>query len=111
MPGDAKFKNISDLAHKVTENAKTSVDKVIALRDWFLSKDPAGQPLFKYTDNPGIPDIPNASKLMYFLFENRKGYCAYYAGATLFMLRSMGIPSRIAVGFLTVDRSDKNKGW
>lgn len=112
MPGDQKFQKISNLAHEITAKATTPVDKVIALRDWFLSKDPAGQPLFKYTDNPGIPDIPNASKLMYFLFENRKGYCAYYAGATLFMLRSLGIPSRIAVGFLTVDRSGgKNKGW
>jgi hypothetical protein len=112
MPGDEKFVRIAQLAREVTAKAKTPVDKVIALRDWFLSKDPAGQPLFKYTDNPGIPDIPNASKLMYFLFENRKGYCAYYAGATLFMLRSLGIPSRIAVGFLTVDRSGgKNKGW
>ena len=45
------------------------------------------------------------------MFENHKGYCAYYAGATLFMLRAIGIPSRIAVGFLTEDRSDKNKGW
>jgi hypothetical protein len=111
MPNDVKFKNISDLAHKVTANAQTPVDKVLAIRDWFLSKDENGDPLFKYTDNPGIPDIPSASKLMYFLFENRKGYCAYYAGATLFMLRSLGIPSRIAVGFMTVDRSDKNKGW
>jgi hypothetical protein len=112
MPGDAKFARISQLAHEVTAKAATPVDKVIALRDWFLSKDAADQPLFKYTDNPGIPDIPNASKLLYFLFENRKGYCAYYAGATLFMLRSLGIPSRIAVGFLTVDRSGgKNKGW
>jgi transglutaminase-like putative cysteine protease len=111
MPNDVKFKNISDLAHKVTANGKTSVDKVLAIRDWFLSKDENGDPLFKYTDNPGVPDIPSASKLMYFLFENRKGYCAYYAGATLFMLRSLGIPSRIAVGFMTVDRSDKNKGW
>ncbi len=112
MPGDEKFVRIAQLAKQVTEKAVTPVDKVIALRDWFLSKDPAGQPLFKYTDNPGVPDIPNASKLMYFLFENRKGYCAYYAGATLFMLRSLGIPSRIAVGFLTVDRSGgKNKGW
>lgn len=111
MPSDAKFRSISDLAHQVTAKATTPVDKVIAIRDWFLSKDPSGQPLFKYTDNPGVPDIPNASKLLYFLFENRKGYCAYYAGATLFMLRSLGIPSRIAVGFMTVDRSDKNKGW
>lgn len=111
MPGDAKFKNIAELAQQVAGAAKTPVDKTIAIRDWFLSKDAAGQPLFKYTDNPGVPDIPNASKLQYFLFENRKGYCAYYAGATLFMLRSLGIPSRIAVGFMTVDRSDKNKGW
>lgn len=111
MPGDAKFGSISSLAHKVTSGKKTTVDKVLAIRDYFLSNDSAGEPLFKYTDNPGIPDIPSASKLMYFLFENRKGYCAYYAGATLFMLRSLGIPSRIAVGFLTVDRSDKNKGW
>lgn len=112
MPQDVKFVRISQLAHQVTAGKKTSVDKVIALRDWFLSKDSSGKPLFKYTDNPGIPDIPSASKLMYFLFENRKGYCAYYAGATLFMLRSLGIPSRIAVGFLTVDRSGgKNKGW
>ena len=111
MPQDQKFRSIGDLARKLTVNTQTPVDKVLALRDWFLSDDENGDPLFKYTDNPGIPDIPSASKLMYFLFENKKGYCAYYAGATLFMLRALGIPSRIAVGFLTVDRSDKNKGW
>jgi transglutaminase-like putative cysteine protease len=111
MPSDAKFQSISRLARQITENATTPVDKILAIRDWFLSKDENGEPLFKYTNNPGIPDIPSASKLSYFLFENHKGYCAYYAGATLFMLRALGIPSRIAVGFLTVDRSDKNKGW
>ena len=111
MPVDAKFQSIATLAKSVTEKSTTPVDKVIAIRDYFLSKDENGQALYKYTDNPGVPDIPSASKLMYFLFENHKGYCAYYAGATLFMLRSLGIPSRITVGFLTVDRSDKNKGW
>ncbi len=111
MPNDAKFNSISELAHRVTKDAKTPVDRVLAIRDYFLSKDENGEQLFSYTDNPGVPDIPNASKLMYFLFENHKGYCAYYAGATLFMLRSLGIPSRITVGFMTVDRSDKNKGW
>jgi hypothetical protein len=84
---------------------------MIAIRDYFLSKDEYGQPLFKYSDNPGVPGIPSANKLNYFLFENRKGYCAYYAGATLFLLRALGIPSRIAAGFLTVDRSNKNPGW
>ncbi len=111
MPNDPKFQKIADQARKLTTDAKTPVDKVLALRDWFLSKDENGDALFQYTDNPGVPDIPSASKLLYFMFENRKGYCAYYAGATLFMLRSLGIPSRIVAGFLTVDRSDKNKGW
>jgi len=111
MPGNDKFKSISDLAHKITDTANTPVDKVLAIRNYFLSKDENGDRLYSYTDNPGIPDLPNASKLLYFLNENHKGYCAYYAGATLFMLRSLGIPSRIAVGFLTEERSDKNKGW
>lgn len=111
MPADPKFERIGRLADSIAGSAATPVDKVIAIRDYFLSEDDNGEPLYTYTDNPGIPDIPSASKLLYFLFENHKGYCAYYAGATLFLLRALGIPSRITVGFLTVDRSDKNKGW
>ena len=111
MPANSKFGSIRDLAHNITDTANTPVDKVLAIRNYFLSKDEHGKRLYQYTDNPGIPDLPNASKLMFFLNESHKGYCAYYAGATLFMLRSLGIPSRIAVGFLTEERSDKNKGW
>lgn len=111
MPENPKFDQIRTLAKDITASAGTPVDQVLAIRDFFLSTDENGEPLFRYSDNPGIPDIPSASKLMYFLFENKKGYCAYYAGATLFLLRALGIPSRITVGFLTVDRSDKNKGW
>lgn len=112
IPTEGRFARIAALAKEVTKGKETSIDKIIAIRDYFLSKDENGKPLFQYSDNPGIPDIPSASKLEYFLFENRKGYCAYYAGATLFMLRSLGVPSRITVGFLTMDRSGgNNKGW
>jgi transglutaminase-like putative cysteine protease len=111
MPGNEEYNTITTLAKKVTANAKTPVDKMLAIREYFLSKDEFGQPMYKYTNNPGIPGLPSANKLTYFLFENRKGYCAYFAGATLFMLRALGIPSRIAVGFATVDRSSKNPGW
>jgi len=111
MPKNEEYKKITELAKQITANAKTPIDKMLAIRNYFLGKDEFGQPLFKYSDNPGIPGIPSASKLTYFLFENRKGYCAYFAGATLFMLRSLGIPSRLAAGFLTIDRSSKNPGW
>jgi transglutaminase-like putative cysteine protease len=111
MPRNEEYTKITELAQRITVNAQTPVDKIIAIRDYFLSKDEYGEPLFRYTDNPGVPGIPSASKLSYFLFENKKGYCAYYAGATLFMLRALGIPSRLAAGFLTVDRNSKNPGW
>lgn len=111
MPRDAEYTKIADLSKEITKKAGTPIDKIIALRDYFTSKDELGQPLFRYSDNPGIPGIPSANKLTYFLLENRKGYCAYFAGATLFMLRALGIPSRIAVGFSTTDRSGKNPGW
>ncbi|WP_153796164.1 transglutaminase domain-containing protein [Foetidibacter luteolus] len=111
MPRDEEYAKIKSLALDITKDAKTPVDKMIAIRDYFLSKDEFGQPLFKYSDNPGIPGLPSANKLTYFLLDNRKGYCAYFAGATLFMLRALGIPSRVAAGFLTVDRSSKNPGW
>lgn len=113
MPNGADYDSIRQLARQIITKAKakTKVDEIISIRDYFLAKDEDGQPTFKYSDNPGVPGIPSANKLTYFLFQNKKGYCAYYAGATLFLLRSLGIPSRIATGFLTVDRSNKNPGW
>jgi len=111
MPKDKEYDKIRELAAKLSTTAKTPADKMLAIRNYFLSKDEFDQPLYKYSDNPGIPGLPSANKLTYFLFENRKGYCAYFAGATLFLLRAMGIPSRVAVGYLTVDRSSKNPGW
>src|SRR5262249_49724423 len=34
-----------------------------------------------------------------FLFGNRKGYCQHVAGAMTFLLRSRGIPARVATGY------------
>lgn len=113
MPNGEDYEQIKTLAHQiiVKANARTNIDKIIAIRDYFLSEDEFGHPLYAYSDNPGIPGIPNANKIKYFLLENRKGYCAYFAGGTLFLLRALGIPSRLAAGFLTIDRSSKNQGW
>ncbi|MFQ3576669.1 MAG: transglutaminase-like domain-containing protein [Cytophagales bacterium] len=114
VPKGAVFDSIADLAKEITKKAKTPIEKVLAVRDYFLSNDPYGKPLYKYTLTPGSPNdpnIPNASKLAYFLFKNRKGYCTYFAGASLFLLRSVGVPVRMVSGFMTVDRADKNKGW
>ncbi|GBL34754.1 uncharacterized protein YebA [Filimonas sp.] len=111
FPQASQYRQIKTLADSLANGKTTVVDKVLSVRDYFLERNELGEKKFAYSDNPGVPGLPGASKLMYFLFESKKGYCAYYAGATVFLLRAMGIPSRIVTGFMTVDRSDKNTGW
>jgi hypothetical protein len=111
FPSTGQYTPIKRLADSLAKGKITTIDKILSVRDYFLQRNELGEKVYSYTDNPGIPGLPGASKLIYFLFENKKGYCAYYAAATVFLLRSMHIPSRVVTGFLTVDRSDKNKGW
>jgi len=103
------FDSIQVLSDTICTIAETPVDKINALRDYFLSKDDLGEPLFKYSLVPGNPIDHNKSMLEYFLFENRKGYCTYFAYSTLFLLRAQGIPSRIVTGFSLKDRN--TPGW
>ena len=53
----------------------------------------------EYT-NP-IPESPpqDVDPLEWILFDLKKGFCNYYASAEVVMLRSVGIPARMAVGF------------
>ena len=111
LPNNDFIDSVKNLTKQITAKCETPAEKMLAIRDYFFAVNEFGEPDFKYSENPGIPGIPSASKLAYFLFESHKGYCAHFAGVTLFMLRACGIPARLTVGFATIDRSDKNKGW
>ncbi|MBU3676671.1 MAG: transglutaminase domain-containing protein, partial [Chitinophagaceae bacterium] len=111
FPNQGQYRPIKALADSLQLGKSTDIDKIIAVRDFFLQTDTFGNPLFRYSDNPGIPGLPGASKILHFLFESRDGYCAYYAAATVALLRCMGLPARVVTGFMTVDRSDKHEGW
>jgi protein-glutamine gamma-glutamyltransferase len=111
-PTNGEYADIVQLADSLSKGRTTTIDKILAVREFYWQKNAVGKQVYKYSDNPGVPGIPSASKIHNFLFSSKKGYCAYYAGATLMLLRSMGIPSRISVGFLTENRSSgKNAGW
>ncbi len=102
---------IIKLAEQLTADKPTPYDKVEAVVDYFLGKDESGNPRFTYTLKPGSPQRPGQSFMHYFLFENKAGYCTYFAGATVLLLRAAGIPARMAVGYAIYDRSNKNDGW
>ncbi|HTL83098.1 MAG TPA: transglutaminase-like domain-containing protein [Bacteroidia bacterium] len=114
MPNGPLYDSIHNLALQITKDAKTPCDKILAIRDYFMQRDANGNRIYRYSlkaGAPSDPNIPNSGMLRNFLFKTHTGYCTYYAGASLLLLRSLGIPSRFTTGFATIDRADKNKGW
>jgi len=45
------------------------------------------------------PDALGEDSIDSFLFDTQNGFCAHYAGATVFVLRAAGIPARIVTGY------------
>ncbi|MDQ2725451.1 MAG: DUF3488 and transglutaminase-like domain-containing protein [Actinomycetota bacterium] len=83
---------IHQLAVRITAGKTTEYDKALALQAFFLS------PMFSYSLSPPS-DGYGTEALANFLFNTRIGYCQQFAGAYAVMARSIGLPTRLAVGF------------
>ncbi len=81
---------LARLAERVTRGARTPYEAVVDLDRWFVVGGG-----FRYSDHPPIVRPP----LVGFVTRTRAGYCQYFAGAMALMLRYLGIPARVAVGF------------
>jgi hypothetical protein len=84
-------REIAALAGEITSGVYSYWEKIQAIFDYLKYGD------FRYSLKPGI--APDGDQLKYFLFTAKKGYCSYYAFALTLLLRSLGIPSRVAAGF------------
>ncbi len=56
-----------------------------------------------YDQSVSLPP-PNQERIDWFLFDYKRGFCNYYASAEVLMLRSLGIPARLAVGYAQGER-------
>ena len=84
---------VAGLARQVVDQAGavTPYDRAKAIETYLRNS---------ITYNESIPSPPpGVDTVEWFLFEIRQGYCTYYASAMISMLRSMGIPARMAAGF------------
>ncbi len=84
---------VRDLAAQIVTQAgaQTPYDQAKAIETWLRT-------YIQY--NESIPGPPSGSDpVEWFLFESREGYCNYYATAMIMMLRTQGIPARMAAGF------------
>jgi transglutaminase-like putative cysteine protease len=87
------FARLQALAEQVAGGARSPYAAAVALEQWF--RFGGG---FVYDQHP--PKRPaGVAPLDDFVARTRRGYCQHFAGAMALMLRYLGIPSRVAVGF------------
>lgn len=93
LPGSFP-EDVRQLSENITAGAPTPYEKVMAL-DEYLSKIPYSKEV------DALPEGTDAVEN--FLFTQKKGFCLHFASAMTMMLRSVGVPARLAVGFLPGD--------
>jgi transglutaminase-like putative cysteine protease len=82
---------ISELARSITSQALTPYDKAVAITNYLRA-------MITYVTTVEAPP-QGTDPLVWFLFDSRKGFCNYYATAEVILLRSVGVPARMVVGF------------
>lgn len=101
--GDQAFENETDFNRYLTTTEKPSPQLQEFLQQY--RGKPPGEVVkelmehfreggYKYSMQP--PPVDNMDE---FLFKTKTGFCEHYAGSMATMLRLLGIPSRVAVGF------------
>ncbi|MFT6152830.1 MAG: transglutaminase-like putative cysteine protease [Bermanella sp.] len=81
-----------DFALNLRGQVANDLGFIKVLSDYYLSNE------FFYTLSPG--EARSDDRVDEFLFDRRVGFCAHYAGSTVYLLRSAGIPSRVVLGYL-----------
>jgi transglutaminase-like putative cysteine protease len=83
--------SISRLAGQITAGLNNPYDQAQAITNYLRTNITYAEILPK----PPADQDP----IEWFLFDIRQGYCNYYATAEVLMLRSLGIPTRLSVGY------------
>lgn len=89
-PNEFVSERVKTLSKELTAECKTDYEVCKQLESYLCR--------YHYNLSSVIPQDVNV--LDYFLFDGKEGYCAHYATALAAMLRSEGIPARVAEGFL-----------
>ncbi len=94
---------VFDLARRVTRNAHSRFAQAVVLQDWFRTH-------FHYSLKTQSGDGNDA--LLRFLAAGnggRVGYCEQFASAFAVMARTLDLPARVAIGFLSPEKTAKDE--
>jgi hypothetical protein len=79
------------LADELAAGSESTYDVILAYEDW-MSRN------VQYDLNAPVPD-PGEDAVDDFLFQSKRGFCEQIATALAIMLRTQGVPTRVATGF------------
>ncbi len=94
---------ITTLTQEITAGANTDGEAAIALQTWLRDTS-------RFSYDLTVPPSINYDSLSAFLTQTHRGYCVHYAASMALMARSLGIPSRVGVGYTSGERS-ANGSW
>ena len=91
-PSDPRYRELAaDVASELPERlAENQVAKAFSVASW-LSREG----IYSLKNEHGGAEDPTAS----FLFGDLTGYCVHFAHAATYLLRSLGVPARVATGY------------
>ena len=99
----AGLEELHTIALDWTAEATTDYERILAIQDRFQSTE------FHYDAN--VPPRDDRFTLLDFVQETKAGFCQQFASAMAVMLRTLGYPTRVAVGFTQGQRSDTDGRW
>lgn len=109
-----KYKKYLEVPNTITPRTKMLVNDVI---NGCSTNDQKVNKIYNYlkTNYPyslSVSEVPKGHEFLdYFLFEEKKGYCTYFATAATMMCRIAGIPARYVEGFHMTDQKDKDGSY
>jgi hypothetical protein len=89
---------VAQIAHKLADAAPTPYEKVLAIQSYLRT--------FRYDER--VPAGHDVNDILYFLTTTHAGFCEQFAGSMAVLLRTLGIPARVAVGFTPGQYDSRN---
>jgi transglutaminase-like putative cysteine protease len=92
---------VRELTAEVVAGKTTAYDRVAALQAFFTDRGNG----FRYSEEATVPGTNSPDALENFLRpRGRRGFCEQYASAMAAMVRVLGLPARVGVGFTPGER-------
>ncbi|MEO6122217.1 MAG: transglutaminaseTgpA domain-containing protein [Ilumatobacteraceae bacterium] len=92
-----------NLAAELAAGSPSTYDTILSVQQWL------GEHV-EYDLDASVPPV-GVDAVDDFLFESRRGFCEQIATSTAILLRSLGIPARVATGYVPSDRDEIAGVW